>query len=79
MPKKKAAPDFESAIAELEALVEEMESGEQTLEKSMASFQRGIELTRICQQGLRDAEQKVEQLLEKNGKFVTEAFESDSD
>jgi exodeoxyribonuclease VII small subunit len=67
MAKKSALlPDFESALAELEKIVEKMEAGDQTLEQALASFQRGVELTRVCQQGLKEAEQRVEQLMEQN-------------
>jgi len=44
-----------------------MESGEQSLEEALAAFQRGIELTRTCQQGLKEAEQRVDKLLVQNG------------
>lgn len=71
---KKSLPDFEAALAELEKLVEKMESGEQSLEDALQSFQRGIELTRVCQQGLKEAEQRVEQLLQKNGEYRLEPF-----
>lgn len=67
-------PDFEAALAELEKLVENMESGEQSLEDALKSFQRGIELTRVCQQGLKDAEQRVERLVQENGEWRTEPF-----
>ena len=67
MPKKSALPDFEAALAELEKIVEKMESGEQSLEEALSAFQRGIELTRSCQQGLKEAEQRVEKLLVQNG------------
>lgn len=79
MPKKNATPDFESALAELEKLVEKMESGDQSLEETLESFQKGIELTRSCQEGLKAAEQKVEQLIKKNGKLVAEPLEPDQD
>jgi len=66
--KKKQEPlDFEAALGELEALVERMEAGETSLEESLRDFERGVELTRNCQQSLRDAEQKVQQLLDKDG------------
>jgi len=64
-------PDFEAALAELEKIVEKMESGEQSLEEALKSFQRGIELTRQCQQGLKQAEQRVEKLIQENGEFKT--------
>jgi exodeoxyribonuclease VII small subunit len=59
-------PDFEAALAELEKIVEKMESGEQSLEEALKSFQRGIELARACQQGLKEAEQRVEKLVQEN-------------
>lgn len=65
-PTKKDTPfDFEASLAELESLVERMEQGDMSLEQSLHSFERGIQLTRACQQALRDAEQKVEMLMEK--------------
>lgn len=68
MAKKKAPVDFESALKELESLVEKMEQGDISLEDSLQHFERGIELTRHCQQALQEAEQKVQVLLEKNGR-----------
>lgn len=75
--KKKKAPDFETALEELESLVERMEEGESSLEDSLKDFERGIELTRSCQTALAEAEQKVEILLKKDGK--PEAFEAETD
>jgi exodeoxyribonuclease VII small subunit len=77
--KSSTPPDFEAALAELEKIVEKMESGEQTLEEAMKSFQRGIELTRACQQGLRAAEQRVEKLIQKNGEFATETLPNEDE
>jgi exodeoxyribonuclease VII small subunit len=74
-----STPNFEAALAELEKIVEKMESGEQTLEESLKSFQRGIELTRACQQGLREAEQRVEKLIQKNKEFVAEPLRSEDE
>lgn len=54
--------DFESAIAELESLVAGMESGGMTLEQSLAAYQRGVALSKICQQRLSAAEQQVKVL-----------------
>ena len=64
--KNNALPDFEGALAELEKIVEKMEAGDQSLEEALASFQRGIELTRTCQKGLKEAEQRVEKLVQEN-------------
>ncbi len=71
-------PDFEAALAELEALVEKMEQGELSLQDSLAQFERGVQLTRSCQQALKDAEQKVQILLEKDGKTELEPFDDDA-
>ena len=68
-------PNFETALAELEQLVEEMEGGELTLEESLRRFERGIELTRGCQKALRAAEQKVKILLEKDPEATPEPFD----
>lgn len=61
-----AAVDFESALGELEALVERMEAGELSLEDSLAAFERGVKLTRHCQNALKNAELKVKVLTEQN-------------
>lgn len=58
---------FEDALADLEQLVSTLESGEQTLEKSLEDFERGIALARFCQQSLSDADRKVQILLEEKG------------
>ena len=73
------SPDFETALAELEALVERMEQGDLSLDESLKSFERGVQLTRSCQQALKEAEQKVQILLEKDGQQVLEPFESDNE
>jgi exodeoxyribonuclease VII small subunit len=58
--------DFESALGELEALVEQMETGELSLEDSLRAFERGVKLTRHCQGALKNAELKVKVLTEAN-------------
>ena len=78
MPKKSAIPDFEAALAELETLVDKMESGDQSLEEALKSFQRGVELTRTCQQGLKEAEQQVEKLIKESEDSATEPHSSES-
>jgi len=55
-------PDFEAALAELEALVDQMETGNLSLEASLAAFERGVNLTRTCQSALRAAELRVRML-----------------
>ena len=75
---KEAKPvDFETAMRDLEAIVERLEQGDLPLEESLAAFERGIMLTRSCQAALKDAEQKVEILLKKSGEAVVETFNPD--
>lgn len=50
-------------MQELETLVTRMEKGDRSLEDSLKDFERGVELTRLCQTALREAEQKVQQLV----------------
>lgn len=51
--------NFESALAELESLVQTMESGRFSLEESLAAYQRGAELLKYCQTTLDAAEQRI--------------------
>lgn len=70
------ALEFETALAELEALVVKMEQGDLSLDESLKQFERGVQLTRACQQALKEAEQKVQILLEKDGQPSLETFDS---
>lgn len=74
MAKKDSPINFEKTLGELEALVEKMEQGDLSLEESLKCFERGIVLTKSCQQALAAAEQKVQILLEKNGKAELAEF-----
>ena len=71
--------NLEKALADLEDLVEELESGDLPLEKAMKKFEEGIKLTRSCQKALKDAEQKVEILLKSAGGESLEDFETEED
>ena len=54
--------NFEQALAELEKIVARMESGELSLEQSLATHKRGLELARFCQQKQEAAQQQVKVL-----------------
>ncbi len=54
--------EFETSLDELELLVSQMESGELSLEESLQAFERGVALTRSCQQALKTAELRVQAL-----------------
>ena len=66
---------FEAALAELEALVSTMESGQLPLKESLAAYQRGAALLAFCQESLRDAQQQVD-VLEKG---VLKSFRPDGE
>lgn len=57
--------DFESAIAELEQIVKQLEDGDLALDKSLALFERGIELSRYCHDQLGSAQRRIELLTER--------------
>jgi exodeoxyribonuclease VII small subunit len=78
MTKKRQDPlHFEKSLKELETLVEKMEQGDLSLEESLQCFERGVALTRSCQQALKDAEQKVELLMNKSGQQEVVPFDSE--
>ena len=60
--KEMIKPDFEQSLQELEALVLKMETGDLSLEDSLKEFERGVQLTRQCQEALTAAEQRVKLL-----------------
>lgn len=68
--------DFETAMRDLEALVERLERGDLPLEESLAAFERGVMLTRSCQSALKEAEQKVEILLKRSGEPTLVDFDA---
>lgn len=75
MAKKKQGHDFEQSLTDLEQLVEQMESGELSLEKALETFEHGIQLTRHCQTMLNEAEQKVQLLINDNGMIEAQPFD----
>ncbi len=76
-PAPPAAPfDFEQAMAELETVVARLEQGDVPLEEALKAFERGVALTRACQEALAAAEQKVEILLARpDGSHAAMPFE----
>jgi len=57
--------DFESAIAELEKIVKQLEEGDLALDKALALFERGVELSRYCHDQLGAAQRRIEILTER--------------
>ncbi|MEK7210114.1 MAG: exodeoxyribonuclease VII small subunit [Candidatus Binatota bacterium] len=71
MAKKDAGKKkFEEALEELEKVVEQLESGELSLEGSLAAFEEGVRLVKYCNQKLTEVERKIELLVkDKEGKL----------
>jgi exodeoxyribonuclease VII small subunit len=57
--------NFEDALGELESIVKQLEDGDLTLERSLALYERGVELSRYCHARLEDAEKRIEILNER--------------
>ena len=68
---KKVDINFEKALEELEAIVEDLESGDLSLENSLKSFEKGIKLAWQCQEKLSQAELQVQKLIEEDGELKT--------
>lgn len=71
--------DFEAALAELEALVQRMETGSLSLEDSLAAFERGVQLTRQCQTALQQAELRVRALMRDGSESALPLGDEDGD
>lgn len=71
-------PSFEDALAELEAIVNRLESGDISLDDAIAAYARGTELKQQCQKRLEEAQLKVDKikLSETSGVLATETFDS---
>ncbi len=77
MVRKKNTANFEQSLTQLQALVEQLEQGDLSLEQALAHFEQGVTLTRECQQALSQAEQKVTQLLERNEQLIEQPFSAE--
>jgi exodeoxyribonuclease VII small subunit len=68
---------FEQALAELENIVKNLESGSTSLEDSISSYERGIALKKHCEKKLQEAQMKIEKInINKDGSISTEPFDS---
>ena len=77
---QKKPVNLEKALADLESLVEDLETGDLPLDKAMKKFEDGIKLTRSCQAALKEAEQKLQILLKSaGGEEVLEDFDPEED
>lgn len=60
---------FEEAVIELEKLVQTLEDGECTLDESMKMFEEGMALAKYCNEKLQNAEKRIVELVNENGKI----------
>lgn len=74
--KTKKEPDFEAALAEIDEIVNKLESGELSLDNSLEYFQRGMELVNFCSKKLDATEKKLKVLVEgTSGEFEVKEAE----
>ncbi|MCD6117304.1 exodeoxyribonuclease VII small subunit [bacterium] len=73
--KKQDNLTFEEAFARLESIVDVLDSGETSLEKSLELFEEGMNLTKFCTERLNNAEVKIQKLIKENDAFRVEDFE----
>jgi exodeoxyribonuclease VII small subunit len=72
--------DFESSLAELEQIVNELEAGDLPLQRALELFEKGVQLSRHCQQQLDEAERKVEMLVKgQEGNILAVPFDAEQD
>ena len=72
-------PSFESALTQLETIVEAMESGDVPLAELLAKFEEGNKLLKVCESRLKDAELKIELLKKQKDGVVFTKFETTSE
>jgi len=69
--------NFESAMEEIEQVVEQIESGELSLEESLAAYEKGVGLVKFCYQKLNEVEKRIEFLVkDKEGKLQLKVLEN---
>jgi len=79
-PEERQTRTFEASLEALEQIVQQLESGDLPLEKSLELFEQGIRLSRECQDRLTQAERRIEILMRDNqGRPVTSAFNQPDD
>ena len=72
---KKNSESIEGRLIELEAIMEELESGELELDQALKRFEQGVKLSRECQKTLEDAEMKIKILMDNELKDTDQSLE----
>ena len=76
---EKKSVDFEKSLARLEEVVEQMESGDLSLEEMIRHFEEGSKLADLCTKKLNEVEQKIEKLVKKDGELKEVPFEAEAE
>jgi exodeoxyribonuclease VII small subunit len=76
MAKKKDEPKFEDLVAQVEAALQQLESGDLPLEDALKRYEEGVASLRHCFDILKQAEKKVQQLSERDGELDTKPFDA---
>ncbi len=71
--------NFSNQLKELSVLVRQLEGDNVSLEQSVELFEKGVTLAKDCQKQLQKAEQKIQQLVESDGKQQLQDFQTDVD
>ncbi|MEK6889369.1 MAG: exodeoxyribonuclease VII small subunit [Nanoarchaeota archaeon] len=66
---------FESALKDIQVLIEDLENGNIPLKKSIAKFKEGADLLNYCKKELKDSELSIQKILDKDGKIKFESFQ----
>ncbi len=70
---------FEEAMTKLEDSVHKLESGNMSLDESLAAFEEAVALVRICNEKLESAERRVRILVDNAGEITDRAFDGADD
>lgn len=76
---KKKFKDFESALARLDEITRQLESGEIKLEESISLYSEGVEIAAFCSKSLSEAENKIMKLKEQHQELVEVPFDEEED
>ena len=79
MSAKKKYTDYESAVARLEEITTQLESGDTTLDDAIKLYTEGLEIAKFCDLQLSEAEKKIKIITDKRGQLVEEQFEPDGE
>jgi exodeoxyribonuclease VII small subunit len=74
----KPVESFEQSLGELEKVVNQLEGGDLSLERSIELFERGMGLSEVCRKQLQEAETRVEMLIRKEGRMAAEPYAPES-